>query len=328
MYYLLGLAVVFAFFAAVNLMASIAVWLLWRLAGSRIEARLSHPAAASAIFWLRVGPAGLAVLVAAGMVAPAYLLYEPLESGEAVGVTLSLVTVLGIAGLAMAIFRAAANALATRRLSRQWLAQARTEVLEGLPVLVMSHPFPVMAVVGVFRPRIFVSDIVNKALDEGELKAAVAHERAHLQSRDNLKRALNHFCRDLLVVPVGVELDRAWARNCERAADRAAVLGQCFGHADLASALIKIARLAPRGAAPVLPAGAYIATGESDIADRVAWLMGRKNAKYSRRHLTRSLNPIFFSTAALVAASAAALGPFDILRRIHDVTELVVHTLR
>jgi hypothetical protein len=67
-------------------------------------------------------------------------------------------------------------------------------------------------------------------------------------------------CRDvLLFVPFGRTLDRAWAEQTEAAADEhAARAGGAALALDLASALVKIARLVPAGATPSMPAGAFL----------------------------------------------------------------------
>jgi hypothetical protein len=77
--------------------------------------------------------------------------------------------------------------------------------------------------------------------------------------RDNLKRALMRACRDVLViVPCGRILDRDWSEVAEAAADEHAARAGATVALDLASALIKIARLIPEGVKPTMPAGAFL----------------------------------------------------------------------
>ncbi len=49
--------------------------------------------------------------------------------------------------------------------------------------------FPVVAVVGVWRPELFVAGRVAAACTPGEIAVVAAHERAHVAARDNLMRA-------------------------------------------------------------------------------------------------------------------------------------------
>src|SRR5262249_48078215 len=98
-----------------------------------------------------------------------------------------------------------------------------------------------------------------QSLTNEEISAAMAHESGHLISRDNLKRPLLRACRDMLaIVPSGASLDRAWVEASEAAADEHAARGGSGGALDLASALIKIARLVPDGVKPAFPAGALL----------------------------------------------------------------------
>src|SRR5919202_1119057 len=110
--------------------------------------------------------------------------------------------------------------------------------------------------VGTLRPRLFIAQQLFAALTEAELRAALAHECGHLATRDNLKRAVLRACRDVLtIVPAGRTLDRAWDESTEAAADEhAARDGGAAAALDLAAALVKIARLAPPGMRPTLPA--------------------------------------------------------------------------
>ncbi|MFN2578570.1 MAG: M48 family metalloprotease, partial [Pyrinomonadaceae bacterium] len=110
----------------------------------------------------------------------------------------------------------------TNQLTRKWLSQSERIDLPGIqiPALRITHPFPIIAIVGTFRPRLFIAREVLLSLNQEELAAAIAHECGHLSARDNLKRTLLRICRDtLLLVPFGRAVDRAWAECAESAAD-------------------------------------------------------------------------------------------------------------
>jgi hypothetical protein len=62
---------------------------------------------------------------------------------------------------------------------------------------------------------------------------------------DNFKRTVLRVCRDLLILPLGAALDRAWAETIESAADENAAASGPEKALDLASALVKIARIVP-----------------------------------------------------------------------------------
>ncbi|GAA2445688.1 M56 family metallopeptidase [Actinomadura vinacea] len=102
----------------------------------------------------------------------------------------------------------------------------------------MAHPFALTY--GLRRPRVLVSTGLLAALSDPELAAVLAHERAHVRSRDPLKivlaRALPawHF-----YLPVLRDLRRRFALGRELAADRAAIARH--GTAALAGSLLKVA---------------------------------------------------------------------------------------
>jgi len=275
MFELLGLCLALAALLTVNAACSLITAALW--------GRLKHRARdwrarrlARLIFTLRVAPSVCAVLAITAVLLPAYLKHEPRASAEVVSVKLALLALLSAAGLLLAAGRALAAGLATRRLVAGWTQQARP-LNSGLaiPAYRIEHRFPVIALVGALRPRLFVAEQVLAALSQAELAAALAHEGGHLAAGDNLKRALLRACRDALaIIPCGRALDRAWAEAAEAAADEFAARRGPATALDLAAALVKLARLAPAGAKPTLPASALLLGDEpGSIADRVQRLV-------------------------------------------------------
>src|SRR5205085_3126008 len=180
-------------------------------------------------------------------------------------------------GIAIALFRVFRTWLATRRLAASWLQRADRITVEdvNIPVFRFSHPFPVIAVVGMLRPRLFVASQIFDSLSPDEFRAAIAHEYGHLRAHDNLKRAFLRVCRDMLIFPFGRELDRAWADNTEAAADEyAAAIGGNSMALNLAEALIKVARIAPLNASPAMPLGSFImGSNDGDLKRRIRRLV-------------------------------------------------------
>jgi hypothetical protein len=110
---------------------------------------------------------------------------------------------------------------ATRRLRRLWEQEGRALPLPGspAPAYAIRHPFPVVSVVGVLRPRLYVAEQVLERLSPSELRAVVAHEAGHLASLDNLKRLAAPGAGDALaglVAPPGCGLGRGGRRGCGR----------------------------------------------------------------------------------------------------------------
>jgi len=287
-YYLLGISITLAFLLIVNMTAAVVASLVWR-AISGMVGDLSVGTRSKIIFGLRTLPIVAALIFVLAFIVPAYLLHEPEDSGEIVSAKLALIAILCATGVTIATFRVLQTWLSTRSLMRNWLTGSTQIGIGGvdLPIHQISHQFPVLAVVGVFRPRIFVAETVLAALSENELRAAIAHEYGHLRGRDNLKRTILRICRDLVIFPIGEGLDLAWAQTAEIEADEFAAREGNRKALDLASAIVKISRIVPLGSTPTLPVGAYIITERGgDLSSRVTRLLSlsdRTALRASRR---------------------------------------------
>src|SRR5213078_4824054 len=102
-------------------------------------------------------------------------------------------------------------------------AKAAPIVLPGtsLRAYAIDDPQPAMTLAGILRPRLLVTRRLIEALTDEELRAAVAHERCHHQSRDNLKRLAMRATPDALsLFPAGRRLERAWSLAAEHHADQ------------------------------------------------------------------------------------------------------------
>jgi Zn-dependent protease with chaperone function len=273
MYKSLGISLALAALLTINAVASLAAAALWRLI-ERPMRRCSARTRAEILFAMRVGPPAVALISVAALLIPSYIAYEPYSTNEFVSRKLGALAILSAIGVALALSRGFRSWLATRSLLRKWLNAATPIHLPEIdvPTFRISHPFPIIAVVGMFRPRLFIAERVIESLSQEEMVAAIAHECGHLAGRDNLKRSLLRACRDaLMIVPCGRSIDRAWSENAEAAADEHAADRGSAVALNLASALIEIARMVPAGARPSMPAGAFI------LGDETHGVMGRVN---------------------------------------------------
>jgi Zn-dependent protease with chaperone function len=254
-------------YGALGICLSLAGWMTFNAAGALLAAflwRLLAPATRSwtpssrarLIFGIRLTPGIAAILLVGIFCVPAYLAHEPRNSGEIVSYKMFVLAALPALVAVVAILRGLATWACTRGLLKSWLREAEPIQLRnaGIPTYRFGHPLPVLAIVGAIRPRLFIAGQIFDSLTAPEIEAAVAHENGHLRAHDNWKRGFLNAYRDALqLFPSGRALDQAWLEASEMAADESAARG---GQAlDLASALVKIARLVPRAAGPLLPAG-------------------------------------------------------------------------
>jgi beta-lactamase regulating signal transducer with metallopeptidase domain len=312
-FWFLTAAVTFGIFAAMVTIGSVVV----RLAAPAIARRLegySPAARAAGLFRLRMMPAALAAAIAFGIVLPTFLAYEPRETEEAIPATASLLACIGAGLLLGGVWRAISAWRATRRVVREW--QRRGRRLEHfdtpLPVFAIEERFPTVAVVGVARPALFIAERVLRECPEDEVRAMLHHECAHVTKRDNLKRFFMRACPDF----VGVDLDRAWARAAEEAADAAVVAGDPQYAVELAQALIHVARLAPAPQAPALASAFYLG---GSIESRVRRLIQPEPERDVQRKAGRAI-----AIGSAVAAVGAVLATAP---AVHRAIETIIHSL-
>ncbi|HEY2846768.1 MAG TPA: M56 family metallopeptidase, partial [Pyrinomonadaceae bacterium] len=309
---------------AVAAVASVA----WRVVSDRIEF-LSPAARARVIIGLRVMPVVLAVVFVAAFVVPSYLLLEPQESGEIVSLKMGLIALASSIAVLVAVFRVVRTWYVTRRLLKNWLSNSTDITVAGIDgrVHLIEHPFPVIGVIGVFRSRVFVARHVLDALDENELAAAIYHENGHRASFDNLKRSVLRMCRDLVILPIGGRLDDAWAETAESAADEHAAQRGSASALDLASALVKIAKLVPSGTTPVLPVGAYLVEKGDEISSRVEHLIALSETSHRASLIYGRLSTLL-GFVAICAILILPLIDNSTLAATHDVVERFVAALQ
>ena len=226
---------------------------------------------------------------------------------------------LGVAALTGSLLVAAAlrglrSWRETRWAARELARGAEAISLPGIGIAAyrIRHPFPVVTVLGVRRPRLYVAEQVLSGLDEFERAAVIDHELAHVASRDNLRHWLLRACPDLLgLCPAGETLTRSWLQATEEAADEAAGRRTPRAALDLAAALVKVARLVPRDRPSLVPALA-LHNGD-DIARRVGRLLeGLPSMDEPRR--------TGGAVAGLVLLAALPLYTPS-LRFVHELTE-------
>jgi peptidase M48-like protein len=314
----LGLAFCVALmaFAAVSVPSSLALRPVLRRAVSTAESRVGT------LFALRYTPTLLALLFTGLFVLPAFLQLEPRKSGERISSMMIALAAASFLALAAGPLHGLRSALATARLERRWRRGATAISLPGAPVpaFAIDEEFPLVAVVGVLRPRLYVARRVLRNCTAPEMAAIVAHETAHHQRLDNLKRLLLCSCPDLLAFTAGAgELERAWSERCDRAADDYAA--RRGSGVELAAALVKVARALDAPA----PAGGMLAAfcRGDDIADRVRRLLHPPST--GTRRADRLL-PILL-LGSVLAGFLLGRGP-DVRLAVHGLTESVVRLLQ
>jgi len=332
-YELLGISLVLATLLTINTFASLGTAACWRLF-ERPARVYSARTRAEILFALRIIPPALAVISVTLFLVPSYLGYEPHSTSEVVSKKLGALAILSAAGVIFALWRALRAWVATHLLRRKWLARAQRIELSAveIPAFCIRHSFPIIAVVGTLRPRLFIAESVLQTLSEEELRAALAHECGHLAARDNFKRSLLRACRDaLMVFPCGRSLDRAWAETAECAADEHAAQQSADTALNLASALVRIAKMIPAETHATIPMAAFLVGGEETrgVKARVRRLL--EIASTDRR--PRVPNPAIaralpaLSLCFLIASGGVVANNPHALAAVHSLIERIVNVL-
>jgi Zn-dependent protease with chaperone function len=140
----------------------------------------------------------------------------------------------------------------------------------GVPVRELAADTPVCFASGVLRPCVVVSTGVLERLSDEDVRAALVHERAHLERGDNLRAVFVTILSDCAVLRPTKAL-RLYRRGREALADREAV--RHVERTALAGALLSMTRMS----VPNALAASF--AGPDGLAQRIGLLLGSADAR-------------------------------------------------
>jgi hypothetical protein len=247
---------------------------------------------------------------------PVHLHFEPAESGERFGIVLGVAAAAGFVLMAGAVRRAVRAGLDGRRFAAL-VARAGIETGNGaVEVGGMSG----VSLSGIWRPTILVGAEARAALTPAELDLAICHEIAHRQSLDNLKRFLMHVAPDVFRwTNVARQLEERWQAEAECEADASAVAGDGQRAVLLASALVKVARLAGNLRSPSPAWSAF----------HVPTILEQRVRQLVSGSLRMPVSPrkLLWSSAALTLGLPLGVWVLEFSHTLHIVTEHMVARL-
>lgn len=320
-YWLRLLWLCLASFFLVNAFVGLAARLASRTAVGVAE-KLRPRTAARLLLTLRfLGPA-LGMIVVVGLCLPSYLRFEPRAESERIGLLCLALGVCGAVGWSSSLVRAGRAIVSSLYLGRLWRRARRAELLPGGKsiAVVAEKDAPLLALAGVFRPRLVVSRGVLRALSNEQLAVALQHESAHHTSHDNLKRLLLLLAPDVFpFVRIFALLEQEWAKFSEWAADDEAACSEPERAVLLAGALVRVAQM---GTGPRL---SYLHTsllgGPQDLSARVDRLLHRKPLPEAA--LSRWARAMVSGLCLAVCAGALVMGPAT-LSSVHRILEFLL----
>lgn len=313
------LAAFFVVHAAMGLLVS-----LFAPAAVRCASRMAPARGARLLLVLRLLPGGIALLVVAGLCTPSYLYLEPRGGPEELGYACLAAAVLCVAAWSWSGGRALSAVMRSRRHLRVCREQGCEIRLpgEGKPAWAIDARSPRVMLAGIVRPRIVISRDVVETLTDEQLRAVVRHEQAHGVSHDNLKRLVLLLAPGILPFASGFrELERAWAKLAEWAADDLASAGEARRSLSLAAALVRVARLGTPGLAP--PLATSFMADNADLSERVDRLLRLAHGAVGGR----KGEPILTAAAGVLLAGAlvATISYPATLQSAHACLEYLIH---
>jgi beta-lactamase regulating signal transducer with metallopeptidase domain len=306
---------------AVTLYACFSVLVCWMWRRVWHEARQYSPKlCANVLFALRLAPLAVATAVTVIFAVPSFVLLEPRDVNEAVGV---MPTVLGICGVAFVLAGAWNTVLALLRSSRvlkRWsiaaskIGSAPLDKSHSVSILRSASAGPPLVAAGIFRPTMWLSTTIESVLSERELQSAIRHEIVHVRRNDNLRKLVIR----MVAFPGMAALEAAWRAACEMAADDAAVSNNAEA-LDLAGAVIKISRLALLEPAAELTT-ALVGSAAESVCARVERLMAWSERQSSAARFPTQ--PAWLLVGGLALAVSVSYGQLLVL--VHAATEWLV----
>jgi len=290
----------------------------------RLAEHMKPHAAARLLFGLRILPLVLTLIAVLAFCIPSYLWLEPEATGEKVGLLCVLMALLGISLWVPALKRVIGAVRGTNRYLNECERRGRKITVPGetSPALLVGDKVPVLAVAGVFRPRLLISRRVLRELSPEQRETALRHEHAHRTSGDNFKRLLILLAPDAVpFVSTFGGVERAWSKFTEWAADDEATAGDPERALSLASALVRVAKMGARPRSNVLSCS--LVGGSQELSERVDRLL-RPQPKPDKpvKEVVRLLG----SAAALALSAIAVITVWpSSLSLVHQALERLVH---
>ena len=311
-----ALVLAVAWYTATNLLLSVAA----SLAAARVSDDVSASARrARGLLALRLMPAAGAVVVSALIFLPAHLWLEPENASERLGIVPLMWAAVGVLLVVRSAWRVAQVVRASARLARVPFLEAADSAGAGWVEMPLLDG---IVLAGVIRPRVLVGAAARRVLSSAELDVAIAHEIAHRRAGDNLARALMQCVPDLFaMMPAGARVKRLWEAEAECLADARAAAGEPLRSASLASALVKVARLAGRAGEPACQPAWSTFHQARLLETRVRLLV-------ADRALPADSSRALVWLGLIVVAAIGGAWTTGVPHALHGITEMVMLGLR
>ena len=258
---------------------------------------------------------GFALLVSLLVVTPQYIQGETNPLQERVGV----VCVTGAMLVAVRYLYGLLRAIRLLQIDEHEHDHEPSVRIGNMTVHICAEGYPLLAVAGLFSPRIVLSQhlLDNPAFSPQLLEIALAHERAHIRHHDNLKRFV---LTSLALCGLGMKGSlQHWRHAAEHAADDDAVSGSSSRAILLAEALLVAARTVPPQRMSRFSLG--LLPHEEELDHRIGRLL--QGDSVLPPAAATSSGQLIYAAAFLLASICALLHLYA--ASLHKVAEYLLH---
>lgn len=323
------ISVILVSFLLLNAALTLTTALLWRVIDAP-SLRWSAKKRARLAFTFSIFPTALSAIFIFFLFIPAFAAHEKHNPNEFVSVKLALLSLLAFVCIAWAICNSLFSLLRTRMQISKWAREENRLDLKStlLPAYRIKHDYPIIAVAGFFKPKIFIDEKVFEILSDDELAAVIAHEQAHVESNDNWKRLALNFCTSLMIFPLNKRIETAWENSIEAVADKRASKETLTRPLDLASALTKLARVMKENPQARLVASHISSDWQTPVAWRVHRLVKLADGfSVKEEHDVVGRSGLLIIALGLAAMFLLFVTQTDLLAVVHRLIEIFVKVL-
>jgi len=154
----------------------------------------------------------------------------------------------------------------------------KTKVLKSMGHLGSDNSYlldtdsPMAFVGGYFKPQIFITTGLKKALNPDELAIVLLHEHEHLQNKDALKKLLFRWLSSIFPRNTSIKFQTAMNLSIEQCADQA-ITSQIRDKSKIAETLLKVKSLSVDTEASHIPQNAVCHYGFDEVERRIRYLL-------------------------------------------------------
>ncbi len=143
----------------------------------------------------------------------------------------------------------------TRLMHHHFQTRGIIQLADNKPLIIrFNHEHPIAFTMGLIKPKVYLSNAIQRVLSKREQRIVVAHESAHLRNKDTLKLTLMQVLLTFHLFPTPIR--KSFHLQMELNADKK--VASRFNTLEIANVLIKLTRLNIRPVHSISVAGSQL----------------------------------------------------------------------